>query len=270
MDFLSRFRNRIPEKASMKFDPESALHLLLEQALKNVTLDGYASFLATFFVQFMPVASLVVREFDTNHITQLAHYPVNKTVFSPPRVVTIPDALVYELYLDPDCSGDKYKASILSSKDGTSRTRVFTMLHMAEETSIFFPLLVDDRFLHCFYISISAIGKNKYTEEHLQICESLRIPLANALTVLLQRRSESPLSAFPPLAAGQTFNGAEAPSMMLEEVTTSYIHHVLAYTRGRVSGPRGAARILGIPASTLVSKLRKLGVNPKAYFKAGD
>ena len=65
------------------------------------------------------------------------------------------------------------------------------MLHMAEETSIFFPLLVDDRFLHCFYISISAIGKNKYTEEHLQICESLRIPLANALTVLLQRRSES-------------------------------------------------------------------------------
>ena len=218
----------------------------------------------------MPVASLAVREFDTNHITQLAHYAVNKTVFSPPRVVTIPDALVYELYLDPDCSGDKYKASILSSKDGTSRTRVFTMLHMAEETSIFFPLLVDDRFLHCFYISISAIGKNKYTEEHLQICESLRIPLANALTVLLQRRSESPLSAFPPLAAGQTFNGAEVPSMMLEEVTTSYIHHVLAYTRGRVSGPRGAARILGIPASTLVSKLRKLGVNPKAYFKAGD
>ena len=214
----------------MKFDPESALHLLLEQALKNVTLDGYASFLATFFVQFMPVASLAVREFDTNHITQLAHYAVNKTVFSPPRVVTIPDALVYELYLDPDCSGDKYKASILSSKDGTSRTRVFTMLHLAEETSIFFPLLVDDRFLHCFYISISAIGKNKYTEEHLQICESLRIPLANALTVLLQRRSESPLSAFPPLAAGQTFNGAEAPSMMLEEVTTSYIHHVLAYT----------------------------------------
>ena len=170
MDFLSRFRNRIPEKASMKFDPESALHLLLEQALKNVTLDGYASFLATFFVQFMPVASLAVREFDTNHITQLAHYAVNKTVFSPPRVVTIPDALVYELYLDPDCSGDKYKASILSSKDGTSRTRVFTMLHMAEETSIFFPLLVDDRFLHCFYISISAIGKNKNTEQHLQIC----------------------------------------------------------------------------------------------------
>ena len=130
----------------MKFDPESALHLLLEQALKNVTLDGYASFLATFFVQFMPVASLAVREFDTNHITQLAHYAVNKTVFSPPRVVTIPDTLVYELYLDPDCSGDKYKASILSSKDGTSRTRVFTMLHMAEETSIFFPLLVDHPF----------------------------------------------------------------------------------------------------------------------------
>lgn len=219
----------------------------------------------------MPVASLAVREFDTNHITQLAHYAVNKTVFSPPRVVTIPDALVYELYLDPDCSGDKYKASILSSKDGTSRTRVFTMLHMAEETSIFFPLLVDDRFLHCFYISISAIGKNKYTEEHLQICESHFASLWRTPSRFFCRGEAS--RRFPRsrlLAAGQTFNGAEVPSMMLEEVTTSYIHHVLAYTRGRVSGPRGAARILGIPASTLVSKLRKLGVNPKAYFKAGD
>ena len=45
-----------------------ALHLLLEQALKNVTLDGYASFLATFFVQFMPVASLAVREFDAEKV----------------------------------------------------------------------------------------------------------------------------------------------------------------------------------------------------------
>ena len=176
---------------------------LLEQALKNVTLDGYASFLATFFVQFMPVASLAVREFDTNHITQLAHYAVNKTVFSPPRVVTIPDALVYELYLDPDCSGDKYKASILSSKDGTSRTRVFTMLHMAEETSIFFPLLVDDRFLHCFYISISAIGKNKYTEEHLQICESLRIHAGQGQRPARRRQDTGDSSQYPCLQAPQ-------------------------------------------------------------------
>lgn len=254
----------------MKFDPENALHLLLEQSLKNLTTDEYASFLAVFFVQFMPVASLAVREFDTNRITQLAHYTVNKAVFSPPNVVTVSDKLIHELYRDPDCSGDKYKASILSSKDDTPRTRIFDMLHMAEETSIFFPLLVDERFLHCFYISISALGKNKYTEEHLQICESLRIPLANALSALLQRRNDSPLPTFPPLAAGQSFSGATPPSMTLEEVTTSYLHHVLGYTRGRVSGPRGAARILGVPASTLVSKLRKLGVNPKAYSKTGN
>ena len=53
-------------------------------------------------------------------------------------------------------------------------------------------------------------------------------------------------------------------------MTTPYIRHVFKYTRGGVSGPRGAARILGIPASTLVSKLHKLGITSKAYFKAGD
>ena len=62
----------------MKFDPESALHLLLEQALKNVTLDGYASFLATFFVQFMSSRWSSGNSIPT--IT-LAHYAVNKTVF---------------------------------------------------------------------------------------------------------------------------------------------------------------------------------------------
>ncbi len=44
------------------------------------------------------------------------------------------------------------------------------------------------------------------------------------------------------------------------------IESVLADTRGRVSGPSGAAAILGIPASTLDSKIRALKIN-KHRFK---
>jgi DNA-binding NtrC family response regulator len=41
----------------------------------------------------------------------------------------------------------------------------------------------------------------------------------------------------------------------------------LAETRGRVSGPSGAAAKLGIPPSTLESKIRSMNIN-KYRFKA--
>jgi formate hydrogenlyase transcriptional activator len=45
------------------------------------------------------------------------------------------------------------------------------------------------------------------------------------------------------------------------------IEAALAHSRGRVSGPSGAAAKLGIPASTLESKIRSLRIN-KHRFKA--
>jgi formate hydrogenlyase transcriptional activator len=45
------------------------------------------------------------------------------------------------------------------------------------------------------------------------------------------------------------------------------IDAALAETRGRVSGPTGAAAKLGIPPSTLESKIRSLNIN-KYSFKA--
>jgi transcriptional regulator with PAS, ATPase and Fis domain len=48
---------------------------------------------------------------------------------------------------------------------------------------------------------------------------------------------------------------------------TKMIEEALAESRGRVSGELGAAAKLGVPASTLESKIRSLGIN-KYTFKA--
>ena len=40
----------------------------------------------------------------------------------------------------------------------------------------------------------------------------------------------------------------------------AYLQQVLRHTRGRISGPRGAAEILGLPASTLRSRMKKLRI----------
>lgn len=46
----------------------------------------------------------------------------------------------------------------------------------------------------------------------------------------------------------------------LEQVQREYMARVLASTGGRIAGPGGAARILGLNPSTLRSRLKKLGL----------
>src|SRR6185436_6437899 len=47
------------------------------------------------------------------------------------------------------------------------------------------------------------------------------------------------------------------------------IEAVLRATRGRISGPDGAAARLGIPASTLESRIRALGINKHSFRGIG-
>src|SRR5690606_9944370 len=51
----------------------------------------------------------------------------------------------------------------------------------------------------------------------------------------------------------------------LQEMEASYIIRVLKRCNGRISGTGGAADILGIPATTLHSKMKKLGVSKAEY-----
>jgi transcriptional regulator with GAF, ATPase, and Fis domain len=56
---------------------------------------------------------------------------------------------------------------------------------------------------------------------------------------------------------GEADDGTLVP---LAEHEARYIRRVLRVTRGRVAGPRGAARILGMNPSTLRSRMAKLGI----------
>lgn len=51
-----------------------------------------------------------------------------------------------------------------------------------------------------------------------------------------------------------------APERTLAEIERETIERTLAHTSGRISGPRGAAAILGLHPNTLASRMIKLGV----------
>jgi DNA-binding NtrC family response regulator len=71
----------------------------------------------------------------------------------------------------------------------------------------------------------------------------------------LSRASSSFRAASPTLSKNPTLQEREI------------IEAALAKTKGRVSGPAGAAARLGIPSTTLESKIKSLKIN-KHHFKA--
>lgn len=60
-------------------------------------------------------------------------------------------------------------------------------------------------------------------------------------------------------------NEAEFYSKTLHEVEKEYILKVVKKCKGRISGPQGAAVLLDLPGTTLISKMKKLGIK-KEYF----
>ena len=49
----------------------------------------------------------------------------------------------------------------------------------------------------------------------------------------------------------------------LDDHTADYIRQVIKHTNGRISGKNGAAAILGLPPTTLWSKMRKLKISSR-------
>jgi len=60
--------------------------------------------------------------------------------------------------------------------------------------------------------------------------------------------------------------GSEPGNKTLEQIEAEYIISVLKRCNGKIGGPGGAAEILGLPPSTLNSKIKKLQIHRESYF----
>ena len=82
---------------------------------------------------------------------------------------------------------------------------------------------------------------------------------------------ESPLSELQTngsaasVTAAATAGHAHSPSgkpklTTMDEMERTYIEEVLRHANGMIAGKGGAAEILGLPSSTLRSRMKKLGI----------
>ena len=52
----------------------------------------------------------------------------------------------------------------------------------------------------------------------------------------------------------------------LQEVEKEHILKVIKKCNGRISGPQGAAVLLGLPSTTLTSRMKKLGIKKEHFL----
>lgn len=79
--------------------------------------------------------------------------------------------------------------------------------------------------------------------------------------IILSHGPELELGDWMPKGAVLAGNGS---AVTLEEMERAYILDILAQTNWRVSGDRGAAKILGLNPTTLEARMKKLGIERKA------
>jgi len=63
---------------------------------------------------------------------------------------------------------------------------------------------------------------------------------------------------------------ADKPPVPLDQAIAEHIRKALRHSRGRIEGPFGAARILGLNPSTLKGKMRRLGIRRSEGFSAAE
>jgi transcriptional regulator with GAF, ATPase, and Fis domain len=88
--------------------------------------------------------------------------------------------------------------------------------------------------------------------------ETLELVPALGTAATLGRPELEPSTTTPEGAAASAF-----PT--LEEVIVRHLQRALEATRGRITGPEGAARLLGLNGNTLRSKMRKHGLRARDF-----
>ena len=81
------------------------------------------------------------------------------------------------------------------------------------------------------------------------------------------------LGAGSPLSASQQHDTKVAPALptapgefrALDRIVSEHIKAALTATQGRVEGPQGAARLLGVNPHTLRGRMRKLGIDWRKF-----
>ena len=89
-------------------------------------------------------------------------------------------------------------------------------------------------------------------------CSELRLQQGDEITVSRIRKSANPIDSIPRL-------DRVIPKQEWKQLELANLKLALRQTNGKVGGSQGAARLLGVPVTTLHAKLQRAGIIKNEY-----
>ena len=142
-----------------------------------------------------------------------------------------------------------------------------------ESSSIYIPLKHHVLEGIHIYMSIYSIGKNRYSQEDIDICSFIQPMLIDTFNSILlyndmNALKHSFIAERHPSANKNIKEKCELSSSgdafpTLDTIIIDHIKMAIAKANGKIAGPDGAANLLGLNTSTLWSKIRKYNIDPK-------
>ena len=123
------------------------------------------------------------------------------------------------------------------------------------------------------YMSIYSIGKNRYSQEAIDICSFIQPMLIDTFNSILLYNDMNALkhsfiaerhpSANKNIKEKYELSSSGDAFPTLDTIIIDHIKMAIAKANGKIAGPDGAANLLGLNTSTLWSKIRKYNIDPK-------
>lgn len=246
----------------MKFDMRTMFTDLFYLHHKKNTPQEFVENVAYFLIHYIPVLSISLYIFKTNVISMTASCDINTSTV-PKKGDHILDREIIDLMHKESTPSAYLGAKIYygNAHDAYSKIREWRY-GTCEGASIYIPLYQEDSFSTVHYLDIFSNAQATYTEDHLELCNWLRHPLSLAYANILHGGKTETKQSEKSCSTETTDTQFRARSRFetLSDHTASYIREVIAHTHGRISGPNGAAELLGLPSSTLWAKIRKLKI----------
>ncbi|WP_369411882.1 GAF domain-containing protein [Chryseolinea lacunae] len=112
-----------------------------------------------------------------------------------------------------------------------------------------------------------APNKKRFTSADLLLLHGLSFPLATAVSNLMDPGGKAQNASRKGVPAS---HHESSHTKTLDENERDHILAVLEKCHGKISGKGGAANLLGVPATTLNSKMKRLGIKRGAAFDAPE
>lgn len=256
----------------MKYQTDELFAVFFSTVFESSSLQDFTQKTASFLKRYMPVSAVSFCSFDRGRVSRIAEY-ADAAGPSFPRQTVIPEDILKRLHDEEHFFSDDLHAVKMFTGEETC---VFAewlngLFNHVESSGIYIPIRHQVLEGMHIYLSVCSIGKNRYRQDHLDICMFMQpmlrdtfngILLYNDMAALRSRFAEKdPAAAQGKEPARSTQADDAFPS--LDDVIVTHIRSAIAQAGGKIAGPDGAAGLLGLNTSTLWSKIRKYNIDPK-------